>query len=88
MSEIDEHVRRRDDQDDALDHRVIPPQDRLDDQPADARQGEDRLRDHRAGGQADEGEADDRDDGDQGIAEDVLHRHRQLGRPLDRAVVT
>jgi len=44
--------------------------------------GEDRFRDHRAGGQADEGEADDRDDGDQGIAEDVLHRHASLGEAL------
>src|SRR5215831_16329564 len=66
--EIDQDVRARRDEDDALDQRVVAREHRLHDQPAEARHHEDLLRHDRATHERAHLEAEDRDDGDQPVA--------------------
>src|SRR2546423_8019358 len=68
--EIDQNVGRGEDQDDALNDRIIAPQDRVDGETADSRDCENRFRDDRA--------ADEQRDAD---ADDGHYRH---GRILER----
>src|SRR4051794_26765962 len=60
--EIDEHVPRREHQDDALDDGIVAPQDGVDDETADAGDGEYRLGDDDAGDEQRDADADDRRD--------------------------
>src|SRR5262245_24732082 len=64
-SKIDEHIGRRDDEDDALDKRKIPPLQGLHRQFPDAVPGKDKFDHEGAGEQAANLEPDDRHDGDQ-----------------------
>src|SRR4030095_5327650 len=57
--QIDENVESGDHQKCTLDHRIIAPQDRRNDEVADARQAEDRFGHDRAADQQCEGEAED-----------------------------
>src|SRR5438132_4647442 len=66
--QIDEHVRRRGDEDHALHDRVVPAQHRTDDQPAEPGNGEHDLGHHGAADQDRHRDPDDRDDRPERIA--------------------
>src|SRR4030095_11430565 len=70
--EVDEHVDAGDAQDDPLDHWVVAPEHRGDDQTPEARDVEDGLHDHRARQQDGEADADDRDRRDHRVLQCVL----------------
>ena len=69
--EVDDDDDRRDQQDAALQRRIVAPADRLDQPFADAGPGEDRLGEHGARHQRADLQADDRDDGDERVAQRV-----------------
>ena len=56
--QVDQHVRRGRDQHHALDHRIVPAQDRRDDEPPEPRDVEHDLGDHRAADEDGQGDAD------------------------------
>src|SRR5262245_6144041 len=62
--EVQQHVDARDDQDDALDHRIVAPHDGIDGEAADAGKGEDALGHDRAADEEGEAHADDGHDGE------------------------
>ena len=86
---IDEHVGDRDQQDAALQQRIVARLDGLHGQAADARPGENRFGDDGAGEQRAELQAEDGEDGNQRVAERRGEKgRRDSERPLARAVRT
>src|SRR6266702_6829589 len=72
----------RDEQHDALHERVVAREDRVHHETADAREGKDILRDYRPADQRAELKTQHRDDGDQGVLEDVAADDLPLRQPL------
>src|SRR6266508_1939282 len=72
--QVQEHVDARDDEDHALDHRVVPPDDRVDGEPSDAWQSEDALRHHRPADEEGEAHADDGHDRQRSRLESVAQQ--------------
>src|SRR6059036_3834486 len=69
----------RDEHDEVLDDGIVAPEDRLDQEPRDAGQVEDGLRDHESADEKRELDADDGDDREQGILERVAPDDDTLG---------
>src|SRR5216117_1743101 len=86
--EVQDHEGGGEEQNHALDHRVVALEDRVEQQPPDAGQGEDVFDHDDAAHDVAELDAGDRDDGDQRVAERVVEGHPALGQPLARAVRT
>src|SRR5215813_3380531 len=82
--EVQEHVDARDDQDDALDHRVVAPHDGVDGEPPDAGEGEDALRHDRASYEEREAHADDGHDGKRRRLQRVSQEHTARGEALGK----
>src|SRR5580693_5176577 len=80
--EIDDDVDSREDQCHALDDRVVAAEDGVDREPADAGNGEDRLRDDDAADQQRDAAADHGDDRDRRVAQRVADQHLALGKAL------
>ena len=80
--EIDDDIRAREHEDDALDHRIVAAQDRVDRQAAEARNREHALGDDDAADQQRDADADHRDDRDRGVAQRVPHQHVPGGEAL------
>jgi hypothetical protein len=74
--QVQQHVGRGRDQHHALHHRVVAVEHRIDDQLAEAGDGEHLLGEHRAGQQRAEFQRAERDDGRQRVAQRVLEDHR------------
>ena len=89
VGEVDEQVDEDDDdgdeEDAALDDGVVARLDRVDQPGADAREGEDRLGEHRAGEQQPDLEADDRRDRQHRVAQDVAAVDRPRRQALGAA---
>ena len=87
--EVEEHVERGGDEDDALHDGVVAVEHAVDEELAEARDGEDLLGQHRAREQAAELDGAERDDRDQRVAQRVLAaRPCRSGTLLARAVRT
>src|SRR5437773_2285178 len=80
--EVQDHEGGGEEQNHALDHRVVALEDRVEQQPPDAGQGEDVFDHDDAAHDVAELDAGDRDDGDQRVAERVVEGHPALGQPL------
>src|SRR6266851_287714 len=81
-ADIDQHKERRDEEQPALDHRIIPVQHCLRQQLAHAGNGEQRLRHHRAGYQQAHDNAHHRGDRDQRVGQRMLHHHEPPRQPF------
>src|SRR5687768_15427349 len=79
---VHHHVRDRDHEEAALRERVVSLVDRLDEEAAESGPVEDDLRDDRAGEKHAELEAEDGDDRNETVLEDVLVEHGSLREPL------
>src|SRR5947209_12154411 len=69
--QVEQDIRRRGEEHDALHHRVVAVEHGIDDELAEAGNGEDLLGEHRAGEQLAEFEGSERDDGNEGVAQPV-----------------
>ena len=80
--QIDQHVDEAEQQHDALDDRIVAAQDRIDGQPAEARDGEHALGHHRAADQERDADADDGHDRHRGVLQRMQEQDRRLAEAL------
>ena len=80
--QVDQHVDEAEQQHDALDHRIVAAQDRIDGQPAEARDGEHALGHHRAADQQRDADADHGDDRHGGVLQRVHEQDAALAEAL------
>ncbi len=83
--EIDDDIRAREHEDDALDHRIVAAQDRVDRQAAEAGDGEHALGDDDAADQQRDADADHRHDRNRGVAQRMPHQYAGGGEAFGHA---